>query len=396
VSDPAGAFRLGPCPTGRYVLRLSKTGDVEGTNSLDAIKVMRHGAGIEPLDSPMKLLAADVNRDGDINILDAVGIVRAAAGLAALPSGDWTFDPDTVLFDPLDRDVSGRNFAAVRMGDVNGDWLPGALLEASTAMRNALPVAGRAWTEAAAHPEGRASPSTIWLPDTLVAAGAGTVSVPVRVSGPVAIGAISLRVTYSDRVVAFTGFTEGIPGVSPTVNQIGNEVRIEWFDPTGGASAIPPGEATPLTMTFAIAGSPGDSSVLGFTRWSAAGDSTGARIGSAVFQNGRIRLAGSAVSPARSQRVSGRLDLHAPSPNPSPGPAILSFELAQAAEATLELFDIHGRRLRTLLRGELEAGLHAVPFDGRDAGGRRLGAGLYLIRLRAAETVRTRRMLVLP
>lgn len=397
VTDSSGAFRIGPCATGRHVLRPLKTGDAGGTNSLDAIKVMRHSAGIETFDRPMKSLAADVNGDGDINLLDAVGIVRAAVGLAALPSGDWKFAPDSLLFDPLDRDVAGRDFAAVRMGDVNGDWMPDAFPGASAAMRGPLPAAALAWTETAAHPERPgAAPPTLWLPDTSVAAGAGNLNVPVGVSAPEAIAAVSLRVTYADSVLAFTGFTEGIPGVNPTVHRVGSEVRIEWFDATGGASAIAPGETTLLTMTFAVAGTPGDSSILGFTRWSAAGDSTGARIGSAVFRNGRIRLSGSGMSPAGSPDASGRLDLLAPRPNPSSGPAVLSFELAHPGEATLELFDIHGRRVRTLLRGTQAAGLHAVPFDGRDAGGHRLNAGLYLIRLRVAETVRTRRMLVLP
>jgi hypothetical protein len=45
------------------------------------------------------------------------------------------------------------------------------------------------------------------------------------------------------------------------------------------------------------------------------------------------------------------------------------------------LFDLRGREVRVLVDGALPAGPQSLPFDGRDAHGRRLSAGMYYARL---------------
>jgi hypothetical protein len=73
--------------------------------------------------------------------------------------------------------------------------------------------------------------------------------------------------------------------------------------------------------------------------------------------------------------------LRAPTPNPFRGAATIRFGLAHAGEVQLELFDLAGRRIRTLAQGPHAAGSHAVTWDGRDAGGQHVAAGVYFVRL---------------
>jgi hypothetical protein len=73
--------------------------------------------------------------------------------------------------------------------------------------------------------------------------------------------------------------------------------------------------------------------------------------------------------------------LAGPSPNPSLGPLALRFGLARAGETRLELFDVAGRRVRTLASGVLGAGIHAAEWDGRDEAGQPTHAGVYFLRL---------------
>jgi hypothetical protein len=61
----------------------------------------------------------------------------------------------------------------------------------------------------------------------------------------------------------------------------------------------------------------------------------------------------------------------------------LAFELASAGEARLEIYDVRGARVRTLVRGPVAAGRHEVEWRGDDDGGRRLPPGMYLVRLSA-------------
>jgi hypothetical protein len=84
------------------------------------------------------------------------------------------------------------------------------------------------------------------------------------------------------------------------------------------------------------------------------------------------------------------LRLDAPAPNPTAGATTVRFALPRATRADVGLFDLAGRRVRTLVSATLTAGEHAVRWDGRDAAGASMTAGLYYVRLRADGTVRTR------
>lgn len=70
-------------------------------------------------------------------------------------------------------------------------------------------------------------------------------------------------------------------------------------------------------------------------------------------------------------------------PSPFRDRTTLSFEMAAAGEARLEVFDLRGARVRTLARGVLPAGRHTVEWHGDGESGARLAPGLYLVRLDA-------------
>jgi hypothetical protein len=64
-------------------------------------------------------------------------------------------------------------------------------------------------------------------------------------------------------------------------------------------------------------------------------------------------------------------------PNPSPGAAEATFQLAHAAEIAVELFDAQGRRVATLASGSWPAGIHRAKWTGA-----RPASGVYHIRYR--------------
>lgn len=69
--------------------------------------------------------------------------------------------------------------------------------------------------------------------------------------------------------------------------------------------------------------------------------------------------------------------------NPARGAASMTFGLPQRADVKLELFDVQGRRVKTLASGVHEAGWHAIRWNGEGEGGGRIGAGIYFVRFRA-------------
>jgi hypothetical protein len=74
------------------------------------------------------------------------------------------------------------------------------------------------------------------------------------------------------------------------------------------------------------------------------------------------------------------LELSPPSPNPSQGAWTVRFALREAADVTLEAFDIAGRRALQRDLGAFAPGAHVVSADGG-----KLAPGVYRIRLRAGS-----------
>jgi len=70
-------------------------------------------------------------------------------------------------------------------------------------------------------------------------------------------------------------------------------------------------------------------------------------------------------------------------PNPMTGGGEVLFTLPEAGRASVQILDLSGRGVRTLLApGELAAGEHRVAFDGRAASGERLSSGIYFYRVK--------------
>ncbi len=69
------------------------------------------------------------------------------------------------------------------------------------------------------------------------------------------------------------------------------------------------------------------------------------------------------------------------SPNPMRSHASFAFTLPSAGHASLRVYDIHGRAVRTLHQGHLDAGPHLREWNGLDDRGRRVPSGPYFVRL---------------
>lgn len=77
------------------------------------------------------------------------------------------------------------------------------------------------------------------------------------------------------------------------------------------------------------------------------------------------------------------------------GPA-LAVDLAAPARARVDLYDLSGRRVRTLADRELPAGVTVLPWDGRDSDGRALPRGVYFARLSTPALQASARVLLAP
>jgi hypothetical protein len=83
-------------------------------------------------------------------------------------------------------------------------------------------------------------------------------------------------------------------------------------------------------------------------------------------------------------------------PNPAGARAAIDLRLEREGSVRLTVHDLQGRALATLLDARLGPGAHAATWAGRDGAGRRLPAGVYLLRMaRDGASVAERRMILL-
>lgn len=93
--------------------------------------------------------------------------------------------------------------------------------------------------------------------------------------------------------------------------------------------------------------------------------------------------------------VDGSFVLQQNYPNPfNPGTTI-EFNLPRASSVKLEVFDLHGVRVRTLIDESLPSGGRVAVWDGRDDHGDGVASGMYIYRLQTDLMTESRRMLLL-
>lgn len=79
-------------------------------------------------------------------------------------------------------------------------------------------------------------------------------------------------------------------------------------------------------------------------------------------------------------------------PNPFNPRTEVSFELPSRMSLRVSVHDVAGRTVAILQEGELEAGHHALDWNGRDRCGRELPSGTYVVQMRGAGLSESRRV----
>ncbi len=200
-------------------------------------------------------------------------------------------------------------------------------------------------------------------------------NVPVSVSGAVDLRALSLRIGYDTRLLAFEGALNGslLPQGSPLfVKDEGGMLRVD-------------------AATIAESGlrGAGDIAILRFR----------------VLRDGRsgIRLDQVLARDSRNNPVTMRAEeLAVPTqvtleqnyPNPFNPSTTIRFALPETRTTEIAVFDLLGRKVRTLVSTSLPEGMHSAFFDGRDDFGAALPSGLYIYRLVAGGVTIQRSMML--
>jgi hypothetical protein len=82
-------------------------------------------------------------------------------------------------------------------------------------------------------------------------------------------------------------------------------------------------------------------------------------------------------------------------PNPFNPVTNIRFDMAEAGHVVIEVYNIRGQRVKSLVNDEMAAGRHSVEWNGTDDHGRIVGSGVYFYTMRAGEYSSTRRMVLM-
>ena len=125
----------------KYNIRADKPESVyEGVSTFDIVRISKHVLNVDLLDSPYKILAADVNESGSVTTLDIVGIrkivLRASTEFQnqkvwAFVPADHQFDLADIWANPIPDKATVKqfdtdkivDFVAYKMGDVDNSFI---------------------------------------------------------------------------------------------------------------------------------------------------------------------------------------------------------------------------------------------------------------------------------
>ena len=127
TSDGNGVYQLtGLSNIGSHTVTPSKSGDVNGINSTDAVRIQQYLVGSVAF-SPNQRAAADTSNNGSINSTDALRIQQyLVQAQTSHIIGQWKFTPASKNYSSLNANLSAEDYAAVLMGEVTGNWTPPA------------------------------------------------------------------------------------------------------------------------------------------------------------------------------------------------------------------------------------------------------------------------------
>ena len=238
----------------------------DGVTTLDISLVRRHILNVTSLDTPYKLLAADVDGSGSISTLDLSFMRRLVLGITnKFPVGLWRFLPSDYVFPdmlapwnaPTNRtypgvasDIAGQHFLAVKLGDVNSSWTSaGGSSLARAAGKDTKPVVSF-----------RASSHTN-LPGA-------TIVVQVTVGGFSQVTSAQGTLTWDPNVLRYAGTEQhGVSGMGGgsfgTAQTAGGRLAFSWDDPSAQGVNLPDGTVM-FAVRFDVIGSKGSGSRLAF------------------------------------------------------------------------------------------------------------------------------------
>jgi len=344
--------------------------DDNGISTYDMVLLQRHILGITELDSPYKIMAADVNSSGGVSTADIVEMRKLILGIndKLTKTDSWKFVPaDHVFTDPkhpfstdVPESITAMSntevaFTGYKMGDLN--------LNANTANLLGDGVEGEL---------------QLWLSNTSFVAGE-QIEVDIHVGEAVELLGLGLEINYDNSLLSFEGMSsETLNGLEPTMYYDNprkeGSVQLAWYD----------AYASFLDLDDAVI-------TLRFIALQDADIENGLQINSSQLSTAVVNKGAELIEKeitTNIKEITSEIKLYQNQPNPFSSETMIRFDLLEADYVNLDVIDISGKLIYNL-KGDFPRGENQVIIQAHDLP----DSGIYYFRLRSGDFIETKKLI---
>ena len=373
-----GKFEFNSLPdVNKYNLEASKEGDdLNGISTLDIVMIQKHLLGIKDLNSPFKLIAADVNNSGNISASDILELRKLILGAnnKFQNNQSWKFIPkdyefenpgtpynfDSVIeFNELTKDEYA-GFTGVKIGDVN-----------NSAKTSSNPL------------ENRNSGKTYLSVDEMEYGSGQEITIPVYYSQKGDIAGMQFTLDFNSKKLKFVGISDGLIKLNKTnfSNKFINKglITFSW-------NANNKFETNNSTVLF----------YLKFVALSAGRISRNLNINSKITEaeiyieeNNEIKTQQLGIEYRNSSEVK-TLIVNQNVPNPFSETTLISFELPETETVVFSVFDVTGKILYQNSK-EFDRGYNEIEIGKKDIN----TTGIVYYKLEAGQNSVIKKMILI-
>ncbi|MBL7095867.1 T9SS type A sorting domain-containing protein [candidate division KSB1 bacterium] len=303
-------------------------------------------------------LTADVDGDGKILMWDASLILRHSIGQQlpdSITIGDWWFDPLERNYPSLNSNQTNQDYTAVVIGDVNGSWSATNLLSQTS--------------------------SNIIANIEVVQIDSNTISLKVRLSEPVELTSIDLKLRYNPAELNYVGLKRNLS--SDVFNIVENNTQ--GLLALGGF-AIKKHKLEMYSPIFEIV----------FNRNNSSNEQSEIQINQLLvndFPQPKKKIA--FVKEFSEKNLSEIFQLFQNYPNPFNPETTIRYTLGwrEPKLTIINIYDVTGKLIKRLTNNYQKAGEFEVRWDGLNEDGVEVPSGVYICSISSGDKLQNIKML---
>lgn len=371
-----------------YTVTPHKDNDpLNGVTTFDLVLMSKHILGITPFTSPYQLIAADANKSGSVTTFDLVEVRKLILMIYQdfpnntswrfvkksyqfpNPSNPWVeVFPEVININNLPASMSGLDFVAIKIGDVNSSAVTNSLSGGETGERSAGTLS--------------------FVMDNAAFQNGATVPVTLKAKDFNTVYGFQFTLDFNQQLLDFESVVQtsitGLANFGTTMTNQG-AVTVSWE--TNPPLTLADGEPI-ITLNFKAKADGTLSEAIGISSRFTTAE---AYVGDPLTELWQVALIVNNGNPsATTNGLRPVFELLQNVPNPFSKKTVIGFRLPTASDATLTIFDSMGRKLK-VITDNFAGGYNEIELDRSTFH----SDGLVYYRLEAGSFTASRSMTIL-